>query len=411
MSMQQPARDTVGARPEEMAGLLDFWRVYDANHDALVAETAPLLAEGPKSGVILRSLPPQAVAAASAAVREHLRRAIEEGDWGPYESDERARADWYARSGLTFADWYETTCVFVRCFRPRLLQAYRDEPLRAEAAVAALHRLHDRRAVVLGEQFMRAREEMVREAEASLRRSEADLRDAQKLAAIGKRAGGIAHDFNNLLHVIASYTDILHRRLARDWEALDSIEQVRRACARATELAQQLLIFSRQQLLDPPVLDLSEVVEEAEKMLRPVLGTRVELLVRATRRLGGVKIDRGSLEQVIMNLVVNARDAMPKGGKVFLATAAALLADGRGHGAYVMLAVSDQGTGMDAATRARVFEPFFTTKGPGKGTGLGLATVRGVVEQAGGFVELRSEPGKGTTVEVYLPCIQSAHRG
>jgi signal transduction histidine kinase len=263
----------------------------------------------------------------------------------------------------------------------------------------------------LGEQFMRAREEMVREAEASLRRSEADLRDAQKLAAIGRLAGGIAHDFNNLLHVIVSYTDILHRRLARDWEALDSIGQVRRACARATDLAQQLLIFSRQQLVDPPVLDLSDVVEESEKMLRPVLGTRVELLVRARRPLGGVKIDRGSLEQVIMNLVVNSRDAMPKGGKVLLATAAVLLADGRGHGAYVMLAVSDQGTGMDAATRARVFEPFFTTKRPGKGTGLGLATVRGIVEQADGFVELRSEPGKGTTVEVYLPCIQSADRG
>src|SRR5580658_9596059 len=241
--------------------------------------------------------------------------------------------------------------------------------------------------------------------------AKADLRDAQKLAAIGRLAGGIAHDFNNLLHVIVSYTDILHRRVARDWKALDSIEQVRRACARATDLAQQLLIFSRQQLVDPPVLDLSEVVEEAEKMLRPVLGTRVELLVRATRPLDGVKIDRGSLEQVIMNLVVNARDAMPKGGKVFLATARALLADARGHGAYVMLAVSDQGTGMDAATRARVFEPFFTTKGPGKGTGLGLATVRVIVEQVGGFVDLRSEPGKGTTVEVYLPSIQLAERG
>jgi two-component system cell cycle sensor histidine kinase/response regulator CckA len=252
---------------------------------------------------------------------------------------------------------------------------------------------------------------MVREAEASLRRSEADLLEAQKLAAIGRLAGGIAHDFNNLLHVIVSYTEILHRRVARDWKALDSIEQIRRACARATDLAQQLLIFSRQQLVDPPALDLSDVVEEAEKMLRPVLGTRVELRVRVTRPLGGVTIDRGSLEQVIMNLVVNARDAMPKGGKVILATAAALLADGRGNGAYVMLAVSDQGTGMDAATRARVFEPFFTTKGPGEGTGLGLATVRVIVEQVGGFVDLRSEPGKGTTVEVYLPSIQLAERG
>jgi signal transduction histidine kinase len=411
MNVQQPARETGWVRSEDLAGLLDFWRVYDANHDALIAETAPLLAVGLKSGVVLRSLPPEGVAAASAAVREHLRRAIEEGDWAPYESDERARADSYARSGLTFADWYETTCVFVRCFRPRLLQEYRDEPLRAEAAVAALHRLHDRRAVVLGEQFMRAREEMVREAEASLRRSEADLREAQKLAAIGSIAGGIAHDFNNLLHVIVSYTDILHRRVARDWKALDSIEQVRRACARATDLAQQLLIFSRQQLVDPPVLDLGDVVEDAGRMLRPVLGTRVELVVRTTRPLGGVKIHRGSLEQVIMNLVVNARDAMPNGGKVFLATAAAPLAGGRGQGAYVMLAVTDQGTGMDAATRARVFEPFFTTKRPGKETGLGLATVRGIVEQAGGFVELRSEPGKGTTVEVYLPCLQSADHG
>jgi hypothetical protein len=137
MTSQHPVRDTVGGHPEETAGLLDFWRVYDASHDAVVAETAALLAEGRRSGVIRTSLPPRAVAAASAAVREHLRRAIEEGDWGPYESDERARADWYARSGLTFGDWYETTCVFVRCFRPRLLQAYRDEPLRAEAAIVS----------------------------------------------------------------------------------------------------------------------------------------------------------------------------------------------------------------------------------------------------------------------------------
>jgi signal transduction histidine kinase len=410
MTLSLPAHETVWD-PEEMAGLVDFWRVYDANHDALIAETAPLLAEGPRSGVILRSLPPEAMAAASAAVREHLRRAIEEGDWGPYESDERARADWYARSGLTFADWYMTTCVFVRCFRPLLLHAYREDPRRAEAAVAALHRLHDRRAVVLGEQFLRTREEMVREAEASLRRSEVDLRNAHKLAAVGRLAGSVAHDFNNLLAVIVNYTGILQRRVAQDWRALDDIEQVRRACARATDLARQLLIFSRQQLVDPPVLDLNDVVEETEKMLRPVLGARVELVLRPTRPLGGVKIDRGSLDQVVMNLVVNARDAMPKGGKVFLATAAVLLADGRGHGTYVVLSVSDQGIGMDPATRARVFEPFFTTKGPEKGTGLGLATVRGIVEQAGGFVDVRSEPGTGTTFEVYLPCIQSAERG
>jgi len=159
------------------------------------------------------------------------------------------------------------------------------------------------------------------------------------------------------------------------------------------------------------VLDLGDVVEDAEKMLGPVLGTRVELVVRTTRPLGSVKIDRGSLEQVIMNLVVNARDAMPNGGKVFLATAAAPLAGGRGQGAYAMLAVTDQGAGMDAATRTRVFEPFFTTKGPGKGTGLGLATVRGIVEQAGGFIEVRSESGEGTTFEVYLPRVQSPERG
>jgi signal transduction histidine kinase len=252
---------------------------------------------------------------------------------------------------------------------------------------------------------------VARQAESSLRRSEADLRDAQKLAAVGRLAGGVAHDFNNLLGVIVSYTEMLRRRVAQDWKALDDVAQIRRACARATGLAQQLLIFSRQQLVDAPLLDLSDVVEETEKMLRPILGTRVELQVRPTRPLGGVKIDRGSLERIIMNLVVNARDAMPNGGVVALATAPVRLADGRGHGTYVRLAVTDHGTGMDAATRARVFEPFFTTKGSGKGTGLGLATVRGIVEQAGGFVELRSELGEGTTFEVYLPCIQPARRG
>ena len=314
------------------------------------------LRSSPASGVALRSLAPEAVATANAEAREHLRRAVEDGDWASYESDLQARAVSYARRGLTLRGWHETAFLIVGHVTPLVMRAYRDDPPRAEAAVVALQRFNDRRAVVLGEQFLRTKEEMAREAEAALRRSEADLRSAQKLAAVGKLAGGVAHDFNNLLAVVAGHVDLLERRVTPDGQALDDIEQVRRACARATGLARQLLVFSRQQTIDPPLLDISDVVEETERMLRPVLGPGVKLLLRPA------------------------------------------------------LAVGDDGTGMDAATCARIFEPFFTTKEPGKGTGLGLATVRGIVEQAGGFVEVRSELGRGTTFEVYLPCARPSER-
>jgi signal transduction histidine kinase len=385
--------------PELRPALLDFWRVYDSSFDAIIAATLPILVRAPEGGAGLRSLSPDAAAAAQSEAREHLRRAIVDGDWATYEDDLRARAVSYARRGLTLTGWHEIASTFVCCVTPLLLRAYRDDPDRAGAAVLALQRLHDRRAIVLGEQFLRTKEDMARAAEASLRRSEADLRSARRLAAIGELAGGVAHDFNNLLTVVIASTDVLRRRVAHDEQALDELDQVRQACARATDLARQLQTFSRQQLVEPTLLDVGEVVEGTERMLRQVVGAGVELLVRLTRPLGGVKIDRGSLEQVLMNLVVNARDAMPDGGKLTIATA-----EVERDGAHVMLSVSDDGVGMDAATCARAFEPFFTTKGPGKGTGLGLATVRGIVEQAGGFVEVRSAPGEGTTFAVHLPC-------
>jgi signal transduction histidine kinase len=412
MGAEQPMHEVAWLQPEQVAGLLDFWRVYDANYDTIIAATAPIIERAPESGVVRRSLSPDAMAAVHAHAHERLRRAIEEGEWTAYEDDLCASAVEYARRGFTLAAWHETASTIVCFIIPLLLRAYRDEPRRVEAAILALQRLNDRRAIVLGEHFLRTKEEMAREAEAALRRSEAELRSSETLAAIGKLAGSVAHDFNNLLAIIVSHADLLRQRVAPDRRALDDIEQIQRACSRATDLGQQLLIFGRQQLTDSSVLDLSDVVQETERMLRPVLGAGVEVRLRLTRPLDGVKIDRGSVEQVITNLVVNARDAMPNGGRLTLTTAEIALDRKRGHdGKYVTLTVTDSGMGMDAATRARVFEPFFTTKGPGKGTGLGLATVHGIVEQAGGFVEVRSEPGEGTTFEVYLPSVPAAARG
>jgi signal transduction histidine kinase/CheY-like chemotaxis protein len=241
---------------------------------------------------------------------------------------------------------------------------------------------------------------------------EAQLLQSQKLDGLGRLAGGISHDFNNLLTAIGGYAELIGLMLPKDHPTRSHLTQIQNGVARGSDLTKQLLTFARKQIIEPRALNLNELIGEMGRLLHPIIGSDIELIAKPAEDLGWVKADPGQIEQVIMNLVLNARDAMPEGGTLIIETQNVVLDRAYAQGQqpateepYVLLAVSDTGIGMDAEVQARAFEPFFTTKGVGKGTGLGLATCYGIVEQHGGHIWMYSEVGQGTTFKIYLPRI------
>jgi signal transduction histidine kinase/ActR/RegA family two-component response regulator len=253
--------------------------------------------------------------------------------------------------------------------------------------------------------------------EQALHESEEQLRQSQKLEAIGQLAGGVAHDFNNLLTAINGYSALALRRVGDDHAITPYLEEIKKAGDRAANLTRQQLAFGRKQLLQPLALNLNDLVGDMIKLLKRLIGEDTQLVTKPGANLNQIKADPGQLEQVLVNLVVNARDAMPRGGIVTIETANITLdsAYASKHldatpGEYVMLAISDTGTGMDLKTQSRIFEPFFTTKAKDKGTGLGLSTVYGIIRQSGGSIWVYSELGKGTTFKVYLPLVEEEPR-
>jgi two-component system, cell cycle sensor histidine kinase and response regulator CckA len=256
--------------------------------------------------------------------------------------------------------------------------------------------------------------ELIAEDITDRRQLEEQLRQAQKMDAVGRLAGGVAHDFNNLLMVINGYTEVLLEQLEKGSSMHHKVQSIQQAADRAATLTRQLLAFSRKQLLELKVVDVNTIVGDMERLLRPLIGENIELVTRLSSQTGRTRADAGQLEQVIMNLVVNAKDAMPEGGKLSLQTAdVTVRPEFSEHrfihpGRYAVISVSDTGHGMDEETQSRIFEPFFTTKEKGKGTGLGLSTVYGIVKQSSGYVFAQSEPGAGTTFYVYLPRVEDS---
>jgi signal transduction histidine kinase/CheY-like chemotaxis protein len=242
---------------------------------------------------------------------------------------------------------------------------------------------------------------------------EKQLIQSQRLEAIGRLSGGIAHDFNNLMTAVVGYSDLLTMKLVHDSDICKDIEQIKKAGQSAASLSRQLLAFSRKQILQPRVVDLNHIVDDIDKVLQRVIGEDISLITVLEPQLGYISVDPGQMEQVIMNIAVNARDAMPNGGKLTIETGNVYQDEryaqkylGFQPGSYVMLAMTDTGTGMDEETKSHIFEPFFTTKEEGKGTGLGMSTVYGIVRQSNGHIFVYTEPGRGTTFKIYLPRIE-----
>jgi PAS domain S-box-containing protein len=293
-----------------------------------------------------------------------------------------------------------------REMRERVQRAHEDLELRVVERTAKLQAANEDLKREIGER---------QRAEAALRASEDQLRQAQKMEAIGQLAAGVAHDFNNLLSVVVGYAQVVLTELPAASPLLGFVQEIHTAGLRAAKLTKQLLAFGRKQVLMPRVLDLNEVIQDMASMLTRIIGEDVELSVVTADGPTLARLDPTQVEQVVMNLVVNARDAMPEGGKLTIETRNVILDDefARAHlgvspGPFVMLSVTDTGVGMDAATQARVFEPFFTTKPSGRGTGLGLSTVFGIVQQSGGTIWVTSEPGRGASFRAYFPAASEA---
>jgi hypothetical protein len=354
------------------------------------------------------------------ASEARYRMLMEQASDGIFVADEAGR----------FVDVNSRACEMMGCAREELLTMDVAATYPPEDRDQALRKIQSMRAgrMVLYERRMLRKDGRILPVEVSARYTqgvgyqaivrdlterhalEQQFRQAQKMEAVGRLAAGVAHDFNNLLTAILGYSELLLGGLGPGDPRRAGVEEIRRAAERAGSLTRQLLAFSRQQVLQPRTLDLNEVVSGLHSMLRRLIGEDIDLRTTAAPDLGRVLADPGQIEQVIMNLAVNARDAMPRGGKLTIETANVALDAiyARTHevvkpGPYVLLAVSDTGTGMDADVRSHLFEPFFTTKAKGHGTGLGLATVYGIVKQSGGYIWVYSEPGQGTAFKIYLP--------
>jgi len=350
----------------DQQGLLDFWRVYDTHYDDVSRSMAQAFSADAK---LARIFDGPGVVAARKETRELVRRSVGSGDWSPYEAQLRISAANYARAGLTFERWYILTVCLADVVTPQMVEAYDREPARLIEALRVMSRFLDRVRVTLATEFL------------------------------------AAHELE-----ILGYANLLFDELTPEDPIRAEVDEIRKAGLRAADLTRQLLAFSRQQMLQPSVLDPNRSLAGIQKMLGRVLGEDVVLTLLPCQDVGKVYVDPGQFEQVIMNLVVNARDAMPRGGNLTIETVNLILHEqdaaehhGIAPGPYVMIAVTDTGVGIDKETISRIFDPFFTTKAEGKGTGLGLSTVYGILQQSGGHISVDSEPGTGTTFKVYLP--------